>query len=55
MIDVFDPKTDAKPGQRVRVVNLTGAPKCNTAGHCHIESLDGDFLGLVHVNSLTKE
>ena len=54
-LDQFDSRTDAKPGDRVRVVNLRGAPKANTMGHCHIESLDGTFLGMVHVNSLKKE
>ena len=45
----------AVPGQSVRVVNLPGAPKCNTMGQCHIEDADtGDFLGMCAVNSLEK-
>jgi hypothetical protein len=54
-MDRFDSRSDAVPGVRVRVINLRGAPKANTMGHCHIESLTGDFLGMVHVNSLVKE
>ncbi len=54
-MDQFDPRSDAVEGQRVRVINLRGAPKANTMGHCHIESLEGEFLGMVHVNSLVKE
>jgi hypothetical protein len=54
-IDKFDPRSDAKPGDQVRVINLRGAPKANTMGHCHIESLDGEFLGMVHVNSLVRD
>ena len=54
-IDRYDPRSDAVEGQQVRVVNLRGAPKCNTMGHCHIESLDGEFLGMVSTNSLVKE
>jgi len=44
----------AEPGQLVRVVNLPGAPKCNTMGQCHIEDLQGHFLGMVCTNSLEK-
>ena len=54
-MDQFDPRSDAVEGQRVRVINLRGAPKANTMGHCHIESLEGEFLGMVHVNSLVRE
>jgi len=45
----------ARKGQRVVVVNLPGAPKCNTMGQCHIEdAATGEFLGMVCVNSLEK-
>lgn len=37
---------------KVRVVNLPSAPKCNTMGQCHIEHLDGTFIGMVSTNSL---
>jgi len=39
---------------QVRVVNLPMAPKCNTMGQCHIEHLDGTFIGMVNTNSLVK-
>jgi hypothetical protein len=45
---------ELKSGDRVRVVNLPGCPKANTMGHCHIEGLGGEFLGLVCTNSLRK-
>lgn len=48
----LDPKSDAKSGDIVRVVNLPMAPKANTMGQCHIETLDGKFLGMVSTNSL---
>ena len=38
----------------VKVVNKYGCPKANTMGHCHIETLSGHFLGLVHTNSLKR-
>jgi hypothetical protein len=42
-------------GQRVRVINLPGAPQANTMGHCHVEdATSGDFLGMVAVASLKK-
>lgn len=52
-IDRFDAKTTLKKGDKVKVVNLPGCPKANTMGHCHVTK-DGEFAGLVHVNSLTK-
>ena len=58
VLDRFCPTTLAvaalKPGSKVRVINLFGAPKCNTMGQCHIETLEGVFLGMVSTNSLTK-
>lgn len=54
MWDVLDGPTNAAKGQLVRVVNKPGCPTANTMRHCHIETLDGVFLGLVHTNSLQK-
>jgi len=51
-LDRFDSRTQARLGQVVRVVKKYGCPPPNTMGHCHIESLSGQFLGLVHINSL---
>lgn len=46
----------AVDGQRVRVVNLSGAPRANTMGQCHIEdATTREFLGMVSVHSLTEE
>jgi hypothetical protein len=52
LIDLIDGRTGLKTGDVVRVVNLPGAPKANTRGHAHVESLEGEFIGLVHINSL---
>lgn len=41
-------------GDTVRVVNLPGAPKANTMGHCYIETMAGEFAGLVCTNSLER-
>lgn len=44
---------DAVNGQRVRVIQLPGAPPPNTMGQCHIEDAEtGAFLGMVSVQSL---
>lgn len=51
-LDCYDPKSAARPGQRVRVVVRTGCAPPNTWGHAHIEDLEGNFIGLVCVNSL---
>ncbi len=42
-------------GDMVRVVNLSGCPKANTMGHCHIQTMAGEFAGLVCTNSLIRE
>jgi hypothetical protein len=42
-------------GDSVRVVNLPGCPKANVMGHCHIETVAGEFAGLVCTNSLERE
>jgi hypothetical protein len=51
LLDIADARTDLKTGALVTVVNLPGAPKCNTMGHCHV-NYQGEFAGLVHTNSL---
>jgi hypothetical protein len=40
------------PGDYCRVVNLHGCPRANTMGHCHINTMDDKFAGLVLTNSL---
>lgn len=52
--DTLDPKTNLKPGDIVRVTHCPGCPPPNTLNHCHVETLDGKFIGLVHCNSLEK-
>jgi hypothetical protein len=54
-MDLWDSRIYADrvvPGDEVRVINLYGCPKANTMGHCHIETLGGEFAGLVLTNSL---
>lgn len=51
IMDVCDPKTNLKAGDKVKVVNQRGCPPANTMGHCHVE-FEGKFVGLVHCNSL---
>jgi hypothetical protein len=41
-----------RAGDRVRVVRLPGGPKPGTMGYYHIETIDGQFAGLVHGDSL---
>lgn len=51
LLDRVDGRTGLKDGDIVTVVNLTGAPKANTMGHCYVDK-DGSFAGLVSTNSL---
>jgi hypothetical protein len=55
--DVADPpygvtRGHLNTGDIVRVKNLHGCPPANTMGMCHIETLAGEFAGLVFCNSL---
>lgn len=53
-LDLLHPCSKATRGQPVRVVNLPGCPKANTMGQCHVNDLDGAFLGMVSTSSLSK-
>lgn len=58
--DQIDPPHGVKtgilrPGDKVRVVKLPGCPPPNTMGHAHIQTLAGDFAGLVDTYSLVRE
>ena len=51
--DVADRRQHTPPdGTRVRVIHPYGCPPPNTMGHCHVETLDGHFIGLVACSSL---
>jgi hypothetical protein len=52
LLDLVDGRTTLKSGDVVRVVNKPGCPKANTMQQAHVESLEGEFIGLVHCNSL---
>lgn len=55
LMDVCSPPFgNPEKGDIVRVVNKFGCPPANTMGMCYIERLDGEFLGMVSVNSLIK-
>ena len=52
MWDVLDAKGPLVKGDKVKVVNLPGAPKANTMGHCYAEHVTTHHVQLVHCNSL---
>ena len=43
-----------KAGDKVKVVNKHGCPKANTMNHCYVNTIDGQFAGMVCCNSLVK-
>jgi len=54
-MDRFDPAhLGLEDGQEVRVVHPRGCPPPNTMGHCHVEDLAGNFMGLVQCDSLNQ-
>lgn len=57
--DCYDPPYGVKTGlitngDLVRVIHPHGCPAPNTMGHAHIETLAGEFAGLVACGSLSK-
>jgi hypothetical protein len=54
--DVYDRKQNTPAdGTRVRVCTPHGCPPPNAMGHCFVETLDGQFIGLVSTASLSRE
>ncbi len=57
-IDAYDSgaiwRGRVEPGAEVRVMQPYGCPRNGTMAHCYIESMDGEFIGLVLEASLTK-
>lgn len=53
-MDIWDPCTDLKTGEKVKVVNKFGCPRANTIGHCYVDNVEGKFKGLVLCNSLEE-
>lgn len=39
LMDRISPPYNTRTGDHVRVVNISGAPKANTMGHCYVELL----------------
>ncbi len=52
--DRLDPKTSLQEGAVVKVCHPHGCPGPNVMGCCHVETIDGQFLGLVSTASLEK-
>jgi len=53
LIDVADRRSNTpRNGTLVRVCHPHGCPPPNTMGHCHVETLAGEFIGLVACGSL---
>lgn len=60
MLDLLSPPYGAergilKAGDQVKVVNLYGCPPANTMGHCYVNTLAGEFAGMVCTNSLVRK
>jgi hypothetical protein len=55
IMDACDPRTRAIPaGSLVRVCHPFGCPRPNTMNHAHVETLAGEFIGLVCCGSLHR-
>ena len=52
--EMTDATHDTPSGTEVRVIHPHGCPPPNTMGHAHVESLDGQFIGLVDTRALRK-
>jgi hypothetical protein len=55
LIDIADRRANTPAeGTLVRVCHPYGCPPPNTMRHCHVETLAGQFIGLVCCGSLHK-
>lgn len=55
LLDVADRRSNTPAnGTLVRVCHPYGCPPPNTMNHCHVETLGGQFIGLVCCASLSK-
>jgi len=52
LLDRIDGRTGLRSGDIVRVCQPYGCPKPGTMGHAHVETVDGEFIGLVQCASL---
>ncbi len=51
--DIIDARSNTPAnGTKVRVIHPPGCPPPNVMGHCHVESMEGEFIGLVATASL---
>lgn len=55
LFDLLHPPQKVAEGDRVRVIELPSAPKAGACGQCHIETLSGEFAGMVMTSSLISE
>jgi hypothetical protein len=56
LLDVADRRSNTpNNGTLVRVCHPHGCPPPNTMNHAHVETLDGEFIGLVSCASLHKQ
>ena len=56
LMDRVDARTVLQSGERVKVINLPGAPKANTMGQCYVaDPGTGEFIGMVSTSSLFAE
>ena len=56
-MDILDPCYGVqsgllKVGDTVKTINKYGCPKFGTMGQCYVENLDGEFLGMISLQSL---
>ncbi len=53
LLDACDARLQSvERGLFLKVINMPGCPRANTMGHCYVETLQEEFLGLVCCNSL---
>jgi hypothetical protein len=54
LMDRFSERVTAYTGQEVQIVQPYGTPPNGTMGQTYIQTIDGEFIGLVSKHSLVK-
>lgn len=54
LMDRTDARVTAYAGEEVQVIQPPGTPRNGTFGMTYVQTVDGDFIGLVSKNSLRR-
>lgn len=54
VLDITDPRVVQHEGTEVQIIQPHGCPRNGTFGQVYVQTVEGDFIGLVNKASLVK-